>query len=410
MVRLPVVLLLLVPVFAQAADTAKLLKRTERGETRDRINALNDLGDADAPAAVTRATEWLESQTDARLRAAAARLLWDHKDAAAPAEPALRRALDDADEETAYAAVGALDAMGVPDAQLRSTRLRLARQARDAYYAFYAARALYPDPDLPLANVLDVVFDAVDLSKNEDALDFSARHDLGDATYTLLARVAKENGREGFSALVDAFARESPAVRYTISRVIGSVPVESGDPKRIAALMTGARADVRGFLLAALGGYGARAQPALDVMLGELALNNEPAVRKDAASALSRVADVPGALSDMQKAGSWRTQVETRIAPALARLVVDDPEPAVRTAAAESLERLQLWGAPAASVVAPVIARQDDAAARLALVSVCKWARGTPGFPREVLEKLAASDPDTYVRRDAGDALRAASQ
>ena len=64
-------LALLAAGIAQAADPAKLLKRTGRGDSAERIEALHDLTDADADAAREVAVRWLGGERDASLRAAA---------------------------------------------------------------------------------------------------------------------------------------------------------------------------------------------------------------------------------------------------------------------------------------------------------------------------------------------------
>lgn len=401
--------LILASLAATAADTAKLLKRTERGEESERIEALRDLGKADAALAVDKAVQWLTTQPSPRLRAAAARELWDLKDAAKPAEAALRAALNDRDEDTVYNAIGALDAMDVPAGDLREARLDIARQSRDAFHVFYATRALYPDPALKLTEYLDACHDAANLLAQQGGIeDTFVRGHLQDALFDQLHDIARERGRPAFDALLEAWPHESPPVRYQISRVLDAVPRNIGDPVRIAALLDGAPADVRGFLLSALAGYGAGAQPVLEAIIGQLARNNEPRVREDAASALGRVADTPGELGDMRKPSAWRTQVETRIAPALAAVVAGDPTAEVRKAAAESLEKLELWGAPAAPQIAAHISAQPDLWARYALVHVCTWgARGGHPCAREALQQIADTDPDDAVRRDAREALAA---
>jgi hypothetical protein len=399
-------LLLLGSTAAFAADTAKLLKRTERGDESERIEALKDLGKADAALAVDKATQWL-TQQNPRLRAAAARELWDLKDAAKPAETALRAALSDRDEDTVYNAIGALDGMDVPDSDLREARLAIAQNSRDAFHVFYAARALYPDPALKLGEYLDACFDAANLLAEDRISDTWVRGHLQDALFDQLNTIAKKGGRAAFDAMMDAWQRESPPVRYQISRVLSAVPTSVGDPVRLAALMDGAPKNVRGFLLSTLSGYGAKAQPVLDAMLDELRPNNEVDVRKDAASALGRVADPPGSFTDQIKPSAWRTQVETRIAPALAKAATTDPVTDVRKEAAEALQRLGTWGGPALPILAPYIAKEPDASTRHALTRVCWSAREAKTLPREVLQQLAASDPDEYVRNEAKAVLQA---
>lgn len=396
-------LALLAAGIAQAADPAKLLKRTGRGDSAERIEALHDLTDADADAAREVAVRWLGGERDASLRAAAARALWDLKEAARPAEPALRAALDDADEDTVYNAIGALDGLGVPDADLRTARLALVQRSHDAFHVLYAARALYPDAALSLGQYLDAAFDALNLA----ATDTSRYDKLREAAREgLLRPIAKERGRAGFEALVEAFPRESPPVREAIAYVLDAVPAEVGDPQRIAALLEGSAAYTRHSLLGALGDYGARAQPVLGAIIEQLDTRNEPVVREAAAAALKRVADVPAGLDEMQRRSAWRSQVETRIVPALARTVADDPTPDVRKAAASALEDLKLWAAPAAPQIAAHIAAQPDLWARYALVHVCGWgARAGQPCARDALQKIADSDPDDAVQRDAREAL-----
>ena len=398
--------LLVVLATAGAADSGKLLKRLDSGDSTERIEALRELGSVDPALARERAVQWLASQPEPGLRAAAARVLWDMKDAARPAEAALRGALTDSDEDTVYNAIGALDGLGVPDQELRDSRITLAQQGSDPFHVFYAARALYPDSALSLTQYLDACFGVANLIAEGGIDNTFTVGALRDDLFGQLGVLAKEQGQAGFDALVEAWPRESPPVRYQISRVLSATPTDVGDPVRIAALLDTAPDDARSFVVSALGAYGAKAQPVLDVIIGHLGPEHEPDLRRTAASTLGSVADVPGDLDGMRKSGMWRDEVETRIAPALAKSVADDADAEVRKASAESLEKLKLWGAPAAPGIAGHIAAQTDLWARYALVHVCLWgARGDHPCARATLQAIADGDPDDAVRRDAREAL-----
>ena len=70
-----VLVLLLLALPLQAADTGRLMRQIERGSTAERTAALRDLAKEDATAATAKAVEWLEPSVDPALRRAAARTL-----------------------------------------------------------------------------------------------------------------------------------------------------------------------------------------------------------------------------------------------------------------------------------------------------------------------------------------------
>ena len=202
-----VLLLLALPL--EAADTGRLMRQIERGSGAERTAALRDLAKEDAPAAAAKAIEWLEPNVDPALRRAAARTLWDLGDKAKSAEPALRARLDDRDDDVAYAAVGALSTMGVPKSELRPARLRLAR-SNDGFIAFYASRALFPDPELTLDAVIDAALAGVNLVAGGRPSDLKTRDTLRTNTRLLLENVAKQSGRAGFDGTAYAPTRARP--------------------------------------------------------------------------------------------------------------------------------------------------------------------------------------------------------
>ena len=196
-------LLLLLTGIAGAADTSRLMRQVNSGSTSERTAALRDLAKADAPAAVTSAIAWLQTGSDPALAREAARVLWDLERAAAPAEPALRARLDDPNPDVAYPVVGALSALGVPAADLRPTRMRLAR-APDPFIAFYASRALHPDPGLAFDDYLRATLGALDLIASGRPSNAVTQNDLDRNASRLLDQLAKEGGRHGFDALMAA--------------------------------------------------------------------------------------------------------------------------------------------------------------------------------------------------------------
>jgi len=408
MKRLALVLLLFsLPL--QAADTSRLMRQIERGSTADRTAALRDLAKEDAPAATAKAVEWLEPNVDPALRRAGARTLWDLGDQAKSAEPALRARLDDRDDDVAYAAVGALSTMGVPKAELRSARLRLAR-SNDGFIAFYAARALFPDPELPLDAVIDAALAGVNLVAAGRPSDMKSRDTLRTNTRVLLEDLAKRSGREGFDALIRAYAKASPPGKEAISSALNHVPPQHGDPVQIGALLDSPQPWVRRNTLSALVDYHDKAAPVVDRMIVGLYPPQEPDIRKAAAKALGGVGEAPALADEQAKRSAWRSDVEKRIGPALARAATTDPDRDVRKEAADALQQLSLWAGPALGSIGDRIAQEPDPVVRHALVRACWNARESPELPRAALASLAANDPVDYVRNEAAGTLKAISR
>ena len=394
----------------QAADTGRLMRQIERGSTAERTAALRDLAKEDAPAATAKAVEWLEPNVDPALRRAAARTLWDLGDKAKSAEPALRARLDDRDDDVAYACVGALSTMGVPKAELRSARLRLAR-SNDGFIAFYASRALFPDPELPLDAVIDAALAGVNLVAggtavgHEDARHAAHQHarpagKRREAIGTRRLRRADARVREGVAArqgsdLLGVQPRAAPARRCGADRRVARLAATVGAAQRAAALVdyheqgrTRRRPHDPGTVPAA----GAR-HPQGD---GGGARRRRRRAR--------RLAD------EQAKRSAWRSDVEKRIGPALARAATTDPDRDVRKEAADALQQLSLWAGPALGSIGDRIAQEPDPVVRHALVRACWNARESPELPRAALASLAANDPVDYVRNEAAVTLKASSR
>ena len=387
-----------------SADVERLKRQADRGSVAERTKALKDLVLEDSQAAIDRAVSWLEPGQEPALRRAGARALWDFSVAAKPAEPALRRYLDDTDPDVAYNVVGALAALKVPKEELRPARLRLAR-SNDPFIAFYASRALYPDPQVPLAQVIDAANGALGLVAAGRPSDSRTRDSLRGNARDLLFAVAKDNGKAGFDALLAAYGSAPPPVKESLADALARVPPEAGDPQRLSVLLDSPSVSIRRTGMHAVSRYGERALPMLDPMLAGLAIQNEPDLRKSSASALGDVGQAPSEASEQARPGAWRDTVEKRIAPPLARAATTDPVRDVRKEAAESLQKLRLWSGPALGAIGEAIAREPDPGVRHALVRACWSARRSNAIPRGVLAQLAESDPDQYVRNEAKSVL-----
>jgi hypothetical protein len=403
------ILLLLLALPLHAADTTRLMRQIERGSTAERTAALRDLAKEDATAATAKAVEWLEPGVDPALRRAAARTLWDLGDKAKSAEPALRARLDDRDDDVAYACVGALSTMGVPKAELRAARLRLAR-SNDGFIAFYASRALFPDPELPLDAVIDAALAGMNLVAAGRPSDMKTRDTLRTNTRVQLEDLAKRSGREGFDALMRAYAKASPPGEEAISSALNHVPAQHGDPMQIGALLDSPQPWVRRNALSALVDYHEKAAPVVDRMIPGLWPPQEPDIRKATARALGGVGEAPALADEQAKRSAWRSDVEKRIGPALARAATTDPDRDVRKDAADALQQLSLWAGPALGSIGDRIAQESDPGVRHALVRACWNARESPELPRAVLASLAANDPVDYVRSEAAVTLKASSR
>ena len=404
-----VLLLSLLALPLHAADTIRLMRQIERGGTAERSAALRDLAKEDAPAATAKAIEWLQPNVDPALRRAAARTLWDLGDKAKSAEPALRARLDDRDDDVAYGAVGALSTMGVSKAELRAARLRLAR-SNDGFIAFYASRALFPDPELPLDAVIDAALAGVNLVAGGRPSDMKTRDTLRTNTRLLLESVAKQSERAGFDALMRAYAKASPPGKEAIASALDHVPPQHGDALQIGALLDSPQPWVRRGAMFALVDYQDQAAPVVDKVIAGLWPPQEPDWRKAAAAALGGIGRSPGEASAEAKRSAWRSDVEARIAPALARAATSDPDRDVRKEAADALQKLSLWAGPALGSIGDRIAQEPDPVVRHALVRACWNARESPQLPRAALASLAANDPVDYVRNQAAGTLQASSR
>jgi len=404
--RLLVLTLLLVAAPLDAADVGTLTRQLERGGNAERTSALRELAKVDPAAATAKAVEWLQPGVDPALRRAAARTLWDLGDKAKGAEAALRARLDDRDDDVAYACVGALASMGVPKADLRAARLRLAR-AHDGFIAFYASRALFPDPDLPPDAVVDASLAGVNLVASGRPSDMKSRDTLRTNARVLLEDVAKRSGREGFDALMRAYAKASPPGKEALASALDYVPPQHGDALQIGALLDSPQPWVRRGAMYALVDYHDQAAPVLDKVVEGLWPPHEPDFRKAAASALGGIGRAPAEAGEQAKPGAWRADVEKRIGPSLARAATSDPDRDVRKEAADALQKLALWAGPALGSIGDRIAQEADPVVRHALVRACWNARESPQLPRVALALLAANDPVDYVRNEAAVTLKA---
>jgi hypothetical protein len=366
---------------------------------------LHQLAEQDPAAAVSTAIAWLQPGSEAALAREAARVLWDLEQKAAPAEAALRARLDDPNPDVAYPVVGALAAIGVPGAELKPARVRLAR-GPDPFIAFYSARALYPDPALAFDDYLGATLGALELVAAGRPSNAMTQNDLDRRAKELLAQLAKQGGRRGFDALMTAYPTKSPRTRRALASALDTVPPRDGDPARIATLLDDPDVSVRGSITAALADYHQAAAPFVDRMLAGLT-HQDADLRKTTASALARMADAPPTHEEQARASAWRMRVETAIAPALARVATEDREAGVRKDAADALQALGLWGGPALDILAPRVAQEPDATVRHALVRVCWTARAAPNLPLPLLRQLADNDPDPYVRNEAKSVLAA---
>jgi hypothetical protein len=396
-------LFLLVAATAGAADVARLQRQIDAGNASERVAALRELKDADPAAAVATAIVWLQPGSDVALATAAARVLWDLELKSAPAEAALRARLDDPNPELVYPVVGALAALGVPKPDLRATRLRLAR-APDRFIAFYSARALYPDSALAFDDYLRASFGAIELVATGRPSNAFTRNDLERDAKGLLDRLARQGGRPGFEALMAAYPAQPPRVQSAIAGALDAVPVEDGDPLRIAVLLDDPQLSVQRSVTAALADYHEAAAPVVAKIVAGLQ-NPDADFRASTASALGRLAGTPPSIGEQQRSSAWRSQVERMIAPALGRVATEDREADVRKEAADALQALGLWGGPALDIIAARVAQEPDPRVRHALVRVCWTARYAPNLPLALLQQLADNDPDLYVRNEAKSVL-----
>lgn len=393
---MPKILILMIAlfVFTDARADTDAEKSFREGELRnmqilakekdpkERADAAASLGGSKSTDAITAL-----SDADARVRAAAADALWKSEKAAAPARANLLKALDDASPEVAVRAAGALESLGMKEAELVATRKRILTAA-DAprNVRFLAARGLIGfEPAVTLLPPMLAYLDQSAAPRSASTGSDVARRNT-ELCAQALARLAKTGDRALIAPLVDEArrARHGHVVllktlalfnpkpegwsglllgflgspEHTVRREAVSLLGNEKNEKdilvwapRVAALSRDPDDSVRSQAMWILGNAGGLAAGQIDAAIAALG-DSDVSVRKHAARAIGEMGEKNQAIS-----AAVKTSVAERARPALIKAMEKDADADVRDAARYALGQLE---SGANSVASPVDARVES--------------------------------------------------
>lgn len=310
---------------------------------------------------------------DARVRAAAAGSLWSAGKAAEPARASLMKALDDPAPAVVVRAAGALQALGMKEAELVPARKRAFEAAGAPYDArFMAARGL-------AGSVAPVT--------------------LLDAMLEFLARSAPRKG-------ADALAQQSSEKNVEMAANALQDLAGTGDRSLITPLEAQARKEAAGtvVLLKTLAVFDPKPAQWVELLVWQLD-SRDPKVRE---AALGHLGDQGKGKESEKDIAFW--------APRAAKLAVQDPDSSVRADALRALAMAKGLAAP--QVEAAIVATRDpDRFVRVSAVRAIAE-MGDPTQPitaaakadvadrgRPALTALMERDPEADVRAEAKSAL-----
>ena len=348
------------PAKIQAGWKREKLEQIRKGDPKERAEAAKYLGgnkDAESIAALTQAL----ADPEARVRQEAASGLWSSEKAAEPARAALQALLDDPDPNVVTQAAGALQALGMKEAELADAR----------------KRALDHPQATPFSRYL--------LARNLVGHEAPAK--LVEPTVSYLER--------------NAAARDPPRASIESAQRTLERLVRTQDRTIIPALLEAARSMKAGnaVVLKALGGFKPEVDGYLDLVTGQLQ-SPHPRMR---VAALEILRD----MKDERQVAAW----VPRVAPLLR-----DAEEDVRSAAAWTMGRAAGLAAPQLDALVAALSDPSNRVRRstvnaLGYVGEAKQAMAAADrarvleLARPALQHMSESDADNDVRRDAKEAL-----
>jgi HEAT repeat protein len=344
-------LLSVVPCFGQQPDTAQLLRSATNGSGQARYTAIDDLGEQHRNASqVVPQLRQLLANTDPQVRWRSARAIGDYGDLATGAAPELRKLLADKDPIVQYSAAVALGRVGDrSDETVRGLVAAVTGQdARVARAAIAALRNLKPEPQHVVAALENA------LSSNDQAVTLHAMEavvERGGAAVPLLNEALKRPKTAYVAcAAIEQIGPDAASTVPALTELLGKT--------RHSHLLIQA--------LLALASIGPAASSAAPQIVPLLEMPNDATVPVAAAYALgsigARNADEPlrRAMSKdnafLQMIAAWSlSKLHPGDKPALQLAIekltqgLKSQDPALRTAAAKSLQMLQ----PPSELVAP---------------------------------------------------------
>ena len=392
-------------------------------DPKERAQAADSLGGTKYPDAIMALGAAL-SDADARVRAAAADALWKSEKAAEPARASLLKALADASPEVAVRAAGALQSMGMKEAELVPTRKRvLAAADAPRNVRFLAARGLIGfEPPVALLEPMLAYLDQSAAPRTASTGTDAARRNT-ELCAQALARLVKTGDRaliapladevrrvrHGHVVLLKTLALFSPkpdgwtelllgflgssdhTVRNEALSLLGNVTHERDIllwVPQVAAMSRDPDASVRSQAMRTLGNAAGLAAGQIDVVIAALG-DADTSVRRQAARAIGEMGQKTQAVSATAK-----TNVAVRARPALTKAMEKDADADVRDAARYALGQLD---GGASTVSSPVDAGVE--AGGMALLRARKIAFEEGAY----FTALAASDvPVIRAFLDAG--------
>ena len=337
-------------------------------DPKERLEALERLSYTDADAVAVFAIAL--SDSDAKVRQAAASKLWSAEERAKPYQPQLTKALEDPDANVVAYAAGALQATGVEEKELAAARKRvLVAPEASVSSRFLVARNLvgYEAPDQLVGpmivyleqNTRDYTGSVSDRNRGnvelvEKAMERMVKVTKDRALIPPLSKALAET-RKGQIPLMKALAAFSPKPEgwtrtlldqlenpnpYVRSAALGHFRDVKGEKEiavwapRAGQMLQDPEYSVRSDALWALGSAKGLAAGEVDKVIASMASDPHPGVRRSAARALEDIAE-----ANQPIPAATRTRLAAVARPAL-EAALQDPEKDVRDAAQSALRNV----------------------------------------------------------------------
>jgi hypothetical protein len=384
-------------------------------DPKERLEALERLPYTDADSVAVYAIAL--SDSDAKVRQAAASKLWSAEERAKPYQPQLTKALDDADANVVAYAAGALEMIGVDESKLAPARKRVLKAPEASITSrFLAARELvgFEAPGLIVGPMLDYLEQN---TRNYTGSISDRNRDNVDAVSKAMERLVKETKdralirplskalaetRNGQIPLLKALAAFSPRPEgwtqtlldqlsnpnaYVRSAALGHFRDVKGEKEiavwapRVGQMLQDPDYSVRSNALWALGSAKGLAAGELDKVVAALATDPHATVRRSAARALEDIAE-----ANQPVPAATRTRLAAVTRPAL-EAALQDQDKDVRDAAQSALRNVIGRGSSGATVPSaiPATAAPNETAG-MAVLRVRKVAFETSSFYRALSE------------------------
>ncbi|MEO7742972.1 MAG: HEAT repeat domain-containing protein [Usitatibacter sp.] len=390
----------------QDAEKEKLEALAKDRDPKERLEAAEWLGGRNELHIIAALGAAL-SDRDAKVRQAAANGLWKSEKAAEPARPQLLKALDDLDPNVVARVAGALQSMGMKEAELVAPRKRVFASAQSSMESRFlvsrnlighepATRLLEPTlayleravsakghftrQNIEIAQeALESLVKSKDRSLIPPLMDAARSARPGQVT-VMKAIAMFEPRPDGYTGFVLSFLDSSePRVRYQALGMLGDAKKEKEVAvwlPRACAMLADSDDSVRSQALWAVSSAKGLAAGEIEKVVAALA-DPHPGVRRSAARAIGEIGEKRQAMAAAAKA-----RVVAVGRPALTAAMERDPDADVRHDAKEALRYL----GDAAEVVASAPSSAGAEAGGMALLRERKITFETSSFARALYE------------------------